>query len=32
MADKLKNEKIAGHITLVKGERSPLAEIAAKLL
>ena len=27
MADKLKNEKIAGHITLVKGERSPLAEI-----
>ena len=32
MADKLKNEKIVGHITLVKGERSPLAEIAAKLL
>lgn len=32
MADKLKTEKIAGHITLVKGERSPLAEIAAKLL
>ena len=32
MADKLKDEKIAGHITLVKGERSPLAEIAAKLL
>ena len=32
MADKLKNEKIVGHITLVKGERSPLAEITAKLL
>ena len=32
MADKLKDEKIVGHITLVKGERSPLAEIAAKLL
>ena len=32
MADKLKDEKIVGHITLVKGERSPLAEIASKLL
>lgn len=32
MADKLKDEKIAGHITLVRGERSQLAEIAAKLL
>ncbi len=32
MAEKLKEEKIVGHITLVKGERSPLAEIAAKLL
>ena len=32
MADKMKNEKIAGHITLIRGERSPLAEIAAKLL
>lgn len=32
LADKLKEEKIVGHITLVKGERSPLAEIAAKLL
>ncbi|MCI6151560.1 PhoH family protein [Fusobacterium perfoetens] len=32
MAEKLKDEKIIGHITLVKGERSPLAEISAKLL
>lgn len=32
LADKLKNEKIVGHITLKKGERSPLAELAAKLL
>ncbi|NME35560.1 MULTISPECIES: PhoH family protein [Fusobacterium] len=32
MAEKLKDEKIVGHITLVKGERSPLAEISAKLL
>lgn len=32
LAEKLKDEKIAGHITLVKGERSPLAEISAKLL
>lgn len=32
MTDKMKNEKIAGHITLIRGERSPLAEIAAKLL
>lgn len=30
--EKLKNEKIVGHITLVKGERSDLAEISAKLL
>ncbi|MGL4392493.1 MAG: PhoH family protein [Fusobacteriaceae bacterium] len=32
MAEKFKSEEIAGHITLSKGERSPLAEIAAKLL
>jgi len=28
--EKLKNEEIVGHITLTKGERSELAEIAAK--
>lgn len=32
MADRLKYEKIVGHITLKKGERSEIAEIAAKLL
>ncbi|MGL5918567.1 MAG: PhoH family protein [Cetobacterium sp.] len=32
LADKLKNEGIVGHITLKKGERSALAELAAKLL
>ncbi|MGL4307759.1 MAG: PhoH family protein [Cetobacterium sp.] len=32
MAEKLKEQEIAGHITLKKGERSKLAEIAAKLL
>ncbi|MGL4910536.1 MAG: PhoH family protein [Cetobacterium sp.] len=32
LADKLKNEVIVGHITLKKGERSALAELAAKLL
>lgn len=32
LAEKLKGEEISGHITLTKGERSPLAEIAAKLL
>ena len=32
LSDKLKNESIAGHITLKKGERSALAELAAKLL
>ena len=32
LAEKLKNEKILGHMTLVKGERSEVAEIAAKLL
>ncbi|MGL6025077.1 MAG: PhoH family protein [Cetobacterium sp.] len=32
LAEKLKNELIVGHITLKKGERSALAELAAKLL
>lgn len=32
LADRLKNEKIVGHVTLKKGERSDIAEIAAKLL
>ncbi len=32
VAERFKNEKIAGHITLHKGERSKLAEIAANLL
>ena len=32
MVDKLKNEVLAGHITLVKGERSDVSELASKLL
>jgi len=32
LAERLKNEEISGHITLIKGERSELAEIASKLL
>ena len=32
LAEKFKNEKISGHVTLEKGERSALAELAAKLL
>lgn len=32
LAEKFKNEKLAGHITLEKGERSELAELAAILL
>ncbi len=32
VAEKFKHEEIAGHITLVKGERSELAEMAAKYL
>ena len=32
MVDKLKNEALAGHITLVKGERSDVSELASKLL
>ncbi|MDT8420606.1 MAG: PhoH family protein [Desulfuromonadales bacterium] len=30
--DRLKGQEIAGHVTLTKGERSPLAELAANLL
>lgn len=32
VAERFKNEAIAGHVTLVKGERSELAELAARLL
>lgn len=32
VADRFKNERLAGHILLSKGERSELAEIAANLL
>ncbi len=32
MVDKLKNEVLVGHITLVKGERSDVSELASKLL
>lgn len=32
VADRFSRERIAGHTTLSKGERSPLAEIAANLL
>lgn len=32
LADRLKNERIVGHILLRKGERSEVAEIASKLL
>lgn len=32
LAQRFKNEAIAGHITLTKGERSGLAELAAKIL
>ncbi len=32
VADRFRNERIAGHITLSKGERSDLAELAANLL
>jgi PhoH-like ATPase len=30
--EKFKNQDIAGHVTLMRGERSPLAELAANLL
>lgn len=32
VVERFKNEKIAGHITLAKGERSDLAELGARLL
>jgi PhoH-like ATPase len=32
VVERFKNEAIAGHVTLTKGERSPLAEIASNLL
>ena len=32
VVNRFKNEKIAGHITMTKGERSPLAELAANML
>ncbi|MGB8932217.1 MAG: PhoH family protein [Anaeromyxobacteraceae bacterium] len=32
VVNRFKNERLAGHITLGKGERSPLAELAANLL
>jgi PhoH-like ATPase len=32
VVERFKNEKIAGHITLTKGERSDLAELASRLL
>jgi PhoH-like ATPase len=32
VVNKFKNEKLAGHISLMKGERSPLAELAATIL
>ncbi len=32
VVNRFKNERLAGHITMSKGERSPLAELAANLL
>jgi PhoH-like ATPase len=32
IAERFKPEAIAGHVTLSKGERSPLAELATQLL
>jgi PhoH-like ATPase len=32
VVNRFRNERLAGHITLSKGERSPLAELAANLL
>jgi PhoH-like ATPase len=32
VVNRFRNEKLAGHVTLTKGERSPLAELAANLL
>jgi len=30
--ERLKNEELAGHVTLVKGEQSEVAEMGARLL
>jgi PhoH-like ATPase len=32
VANRFKTERLAGHVTMSKGERSPLAELAANLL
>jgi PhoH-like ATPase len=32
VAERFKNEAIAGHVILTKGERSPLAELATQIL
>jgi PhoH-like ATPase len=32
VVNRFKNERLAGHVTMSKGERSPLAELAANLL
>lgn len=32
VVNRFKNERLAGHVTMAKGERSPLAELAANLL
>ena len=32
LVEKMKREEIAGHVTLIKGERSKVAELGAKLL
>jgi PhoH-like ATPase len=32
VVERFKNEAIAGHVTLTKGERSPLAELASNVL
>jgi len=32
LVEKFRNEEIAGHVTLMKGERSAVAELGAKLL
>jgi PhoH-like ATPase len=32
VVENMKNEEISGHVSLVKGERSPLAELASNLL
>jgi PhoH-like ATPase len=32
VVERMKGEEISGHISLVKGERSPLAELSSNLL